>query len=211
MQDFKETIEKLKDILSKEKEGRILDKDVAIALGVPVDTFKKQKSNNHTPYLQVMQFLAKRKISINYFFFNQTPESIIESTSQYVLLKYNSLKGSAGGGAFNYTIENRSIILDIQLVSYLHTNPKYTQIMQTLGDSMYPFLQDSSLIFIDTSATNYNQKDVFVIDTKEGLFIKKIKYVNKKYYLTSINKEYLDIEVEEFKIIGKVTGVLNKI
>ena len=74
MRDFKEIIEKLKDILSKELGNVIIkDKDIAKALDIDYNVFRKNKQYNKITYFQIMQFLAKRNISINYFFFNQLP------------------------------------------------------------------------------------------------------------------------------------------
>lgn len=76
---------------------------------------------------------------------------------------------------------------------------------------MYPTIFENSLLFVDTSNITLNQKDIFIIETIDGLFIKKIKLIDSKFFLSSINQEYQDMEVQEFKIIGKVAGILSKI
>ncbi len=210
MQNFKEIIEKLKDILSTDGVIKTTDKYLAKELNITYDAFRKQKQHNNIPYWEIMQFLAKRNISINYFFFSQTPQSLIEPTDRYVILKYSSLKASTGAGTFNYSIEDKDIVLDIELLRYLDTSINHTKIFSNIGDSMYPYIKDKSNIFVDTSNTIYNKKNIYLIQTQEGLFIKEIKQVNGKYYMCSKNKDYQDIELEEFKILGKVTGVLNR-
>lgn len=94
-------MDKLKDILSQELgDKKIFDKDIAKALGIKYDNFRKQKTRGTIPYPEIMSFLAKRNISINWFFFNQLPESLIEDTSNYIILKYQrTVNASAGGGA----------------------------------------------------------------------------------------------------------------
>lgn len=213
MLSYKEIINKIRDILSKELPNKnILDKDIAEALDIEYNRFRQQKYRDiHIPYLQIMQFLAKRKISINYFFFNQLPESLIDSTSQYIILKYNKINASAGVGTFNYHFNLENLIIDKNIIEYLNVNYKYTQIYQSFGDSMYPTIFENSLLFVDTSNITLNQKDIFIIETIDGLFIKKIKLINSKFFLSSINQEYQDMEVQEFKIIGKVAGVLSRI
>jgi hypothetical protein len=64
MYNYNEIIDKLKDIIS-EKLG-----------------------NNKIPHYEIMSFLTKRNISINLFFFKQLPESLLETTSNYIILKY---------------------------------------------------------------------------------------------------------------------------
>ena len=92
MQNYNEIIEKIKDILSQELGNKkVLDKDIAIALDINYDNFRKQKTRNSILYFEIMSFLAIRNISINWFFFNQLPESLIENTSNYIILKYQKI------------------------------------------------------------------------------------------------------------------------
>ncbi len=53
-------------------------------------------------------------------------------------------------------------------------------------------------------------QNFYLVETQEGLFIKQIKQANNIYYMCSKNPDYQDIELEEFKILGKVTGALNR-
>lgn len=210
MQNFKEIIEKLKDILSTDGAIKLTDKQLAKELNISYDAYRKQKQRNNIPHWEIMQFLAKRNISINYFFFNQSPESLIESTNRYVLLKYSNLNASTGAGTFNYIIEEQDLIIDKHIINYLNTSPKHTKIIQALGDSMYPQVEDKALVFVDTSNTTIKKKNIYLIQTVDSLFIKRIKKIQDTYYMCSVNQEYQDVELEEFKVLGRVTGVLNK-
>lgn len=81
-------LNRLKDILSEELGNKkVFDKDIAKALDINYDVFRKQKERGTIPYHKIMSFLAKRRICINWFFFNQKPESLIERTSKYILAK----------------------------------------------------------------------------------------------------------------------------
>lgn len=163
MLQFNNIIDKLKNILS-EKLGnkRIYDKDVAAALEINYPTFRKQKQNNKIPYYEIMSFLAKRNISINRFFFNQLPESLIEPTSNYIILKYQkSVIASAGGGAINHEIDPQPLILDKQLLDYINSSYKYTDIVQVFGESMEPDIKEGSLIFVDKSQIDIKQNYIY--------------------------------------------------
>lgn len=53
MQNYNEILEKIKDILSKELDDKkVLDKDIAIALEINYDNFRKQKARGSIPYLK---------------------------------------------------------------------------------------------------------------------------------------------------------------
>ncbi len=213
MKSFKDIVEKLKDVLSKELGNiSIKDKDVAIALDINYDIFRKNKQYDKIPYFPIMQFLAKRNLSINYFFFNQLPESLIEPTSQYIILKYHSnIISSAGTGTLNYQLQHEPIIVDISILEYINSNYKYTEIIKSQGDSMLPLIQENSLIFVDTLDKNINSKNIYVVNVKGELFIKKIVFKDGLYLLRSLNQSYRDIKVKDFNVIGKVKGVLNRV
>jgi repressor LexA len=214
MLKFNEIIEKLKDILSQELGNKkVLDKDIAKALEIDHNRFRKQKSRKGSiPYPEIMVFLAKRKISINWFFFNQLPETLIEATSNYIVLKYQkSIIGSAGGGALNYEIDSTPLILDKQLLDYINSSYKYTEVLQVFGESMEPDIKDGSLVFVDKSQVNVNHKSIYVINTADGIFIKRITFKTDSYYMVSNNQQYPDIKLDEFEVIGEVKGVFIKL
>ncbi len=146
----------------------------------------------------MMSFLAKRNISINWFFFNQLPESLIESTSNYIILKYQkSVISSAGGGAINYDIKTEPLIIDKQLLDYINSSYKYTEVIKTFGESMEPDIKDGSLIFLDKSKKEIDSINIY----------------NDKVYLKSQNQAYNDIwfKIDEVDIVGRVCGVLFKL
>ena len=213
MQNYNEILEKIKDILSQELGNKkVLDKDIATALDINYDNFRKQKTRNSILYFEIMSFLAIRNISINWFFFNQLPESLIENTSNYIILKYQkNIIGSAGGGAINYELNTEPLIIDKQLLLHINSSYKYTEIIKVLGDSMNPLINDNSLIFVDTSIKEINDTYIYVLNINGEIYIKYVKKEKEYYYIKSINQGYEDIKVKELIVIGKVTGVFNSI
>ena len=213
MQNYNEILEKIKDILSQELGNKkIFYKDIATALDINYDNFRKQKARNSIPYYEIMSFLAIRNISINWFFFNQLPESLIENTSNYIILKYQkNIIGSVGAGAINYSIDTEPLIIDKELLDYINSSYKYTEIIKVFGDSMSPIIKDNSLIFIDTSIKDIKDKHIYVVNVNGEIFIKQIIIRKDYYHLKSINIDYEDIKVKDLVVIGKVTGVFNKI
>lgn len=210
MQNYNEILEKIKDILSQELGNKkIFDKDIAIVLGISYDNFRKQKARSSIPYYEIMSFLAKRNISINWFFFNQLPESLIENTSNYIILKYQkNIIGSAGGGAINYEINTEPLIIDKQLLDHINSSYKYTEIIKVFGESMEPDIKDGSLVFMDKSKKEIDNKSIYLVNTKDGVFIKRLILKDNEYYMQSINAIYNDMKIEEFDIIGRIKGIL---
>jgi repressor LexA len=210
MINFSEILEKIKDILSQELGNkRVLDKDISSVLEINYDNFRKQKARGSIPYYEIMSFLAKKNISINWFFFNQLPESLIENTSNYIILKYQkNIIGSAGGGAINYEINTEPLIIDKQLLDHINSSYKYTEIIKVFGESMEPDIKDGSLVFVDKSKKEIDNKSIYLVNTKDGVFIKRLILKDNEYYMQSINAIYNDMKIEEFDIIGRIKGIL---
>ena len=210
---FHKIIEKLKDILSNEIDSRnVLDQDVADALNIDRVIFRKQKSRNTTPYYEIMQFLAKRKISINWFFFGQLPESLVASTSNYVLLKYNNSTFKAGSPEDSIEPKYSYIILDNLFVKYLNIDHKTTELIIVTGDSMEPTIKDNTMVFIDKKIED-DVNGIYAFETPQGLFVKRLELYDGIYKVISDNDEYKAQYSlgKDFTIIGKVTGQLGRV
>lgn len=213
MNNYAETLERLKNILSLEYGNKkLFNKDIAHALEIRYDNFRKQKARGTIPYAEIMRFLAQRNISINWFFFNQLPESLIEPTSNHIILKYQkNIHASSGAGAINYHLDTTSLVIDKELLDHIDTNYNYTEIIKNTGDSNEPDIPDNSLVFIDKNDTYIKSNSIYLINTHDGLYIKRIHINKDKYYMKSINSIYNDIELIEYEVIGRVKGVLIKI
>jgi len=109
MLDFVEIIERIKDIISTKKiGGKVYDKDVAAELGIAQASFATMKKRGSIPYKEIMEFCARKKISINWLFFDQPVEMLIEETNKYFQVRYFAeLRASAGGGADVFDAETR--------------------------------------------------------------------------------------------------------
>ncbi|PLY08882.1 MAG: LexA family transcriptional repressor [Arcobacter sp.] len=213
MENYNEIIDKLKNIVSEELgDKKVFDKDVAEALGINYPTFRKQKQNNKIPYYEIMSFLAKRNISINWFFFNQLPESLIEPTSNYIILKYQKgVLASTGAGAINHNLNTTNLIIDQQLLDHIEANYTYTEVIKNIGDSMEPDIPNDSLIFIDKNDKTIIDKKIYLINSREGLYIKRILIKDKEYYMNSTNLLYANIKLSDEEIVGRVKGMLIKL
>lgn len=198
-------------LLSKELGKRATYKDVAFALDIPYNRFRQKIHKNSIPYKELLVFCFRKKISINYLFFNQLPESLIEETTNIITLKYNKdILGSLGDGLKNYEFEAGEIAIDKHLLDFIQGDYKNTELIQGYGDSMEPLITDNSLIFIDTSKKDILNNRIYAILIDEELYIKHITKDKGKIVLKSFNKSYKDITTEEYIVVGKVVGVLSR-
>ena len=63
-------VERIKDVLSKEyPESRVLDKNVAHALGITPGALAVKKSRNLLPYDELTMFCITNRVNTNWLFF----------------------------------------------------------------------------------------------------------------------------------------------
>lgn len=216
--DLKTILPKMKDILSKELGDRkVFDKDVADALGINHLTFATMKNRGRIPYEEVLNFCAKRKISINWLFYDQATRSLEAETEKYANVRYfGDIYASAGGGAFNYDAESDTLMLDQQMVERLGGERELKNIdsINVLGDSMEPTFRDGDIIFINRRQDDIRKGGVFVVTTPIGLFVKRLSLRSDGTLdLISDNPHYgvESVPMENVEVIGKVVGSMRGI
>ncbi len=212
MINFNIVIEKIKDIISTKKiGGKVFDKDVANELGIPQPTFATMKKRGAIPYEEIMEFCARKKISINWLFFDQSAEMLLEETNKFFQVRYFAdLRASAGGGAEVFDENYEMITLDSTIMQNMvgFGNTKLEAI-HVDGESMEPTLHDGSIVFIDRNQTDIAKDGIFIAATTAGLFIKRIRQrADGMVELISDNKTYSPevLAPDEVSIVGKVVG-----
>jgi DNA-binding Xre family transcriptional regulator len=211
--DFTGVMEKIRVHLSDKYNKKIYDKDIALYLGISKEHFSRLKKGNKIPLESIISFCAKENIVINYILFGQIPDSLEKATDNLITVKYfKNINSSAGGGAFNYEEDFESLILDDDVVKLLggKNSIKNIEAINVVGDSMEPILKDKSIIFIDRSKTQFSNNEIYVVNTNQGVLVKRITI--KKYNfidLVSENNQYPNERVfyNDVSIIGKVIGV----
>lgn len=223
MNNFNEIIEKIKDIVSTESpNGKVFDKDVAAELGISQATFATMKKRGAVPYKELMEFCARRKISINWMFFDQSAGMLVEETEKFFKIKYfSSVRASAGGGAVGFGEEYETVAIDKLLVKSFYKNISNEELMQKNleainvdGESMEPTLKNGSIVFVDRDQNEISKDGIFVVSTPGGLFIKRLnRKVDGTIELISDNQLYSPevMSYQEVTVIGKVVGEVERL
>ena len=214
MFNSEDVLARMKEIISEETgKKKVFDKDVAEALGVKQLTFATIKRRGKLPINEVLDFCAKRRISINWLLYNQATRSLEEKTDRCVNIRYfGNIYASAGGGAFNYNENTDMMTIDEHMVNMLGgmSEIKNIDAINVLGDSMEPTLYDGDIIFINRKMKDISKNGIFVISTEVGVFVKRlIMKSDGSIDLISDNKMYGTETVysENIEIIGKVVGI----
>jgi phage repressor protein C with HTH and peptisase S24 domain len=213
MMNLGEIIEKLKDVISETKVvGKVFDKDVATALNIPQATFATMKKRNSIPYEEILEFCALKKISVNWLFFDQAVDMLKAETEKFFQIRYFSdIRASAGGGAYGFDEqEYETISIDEKLMhNMVGMGNTELEAIHVDGESMEPTLQDGSIVFVDRTQTNISKNGIFIAQTLNGLYIKRIQQrADGMVELISDNTVYPPqaIHPDEVTIVGKVVG-----
>lgn len=212
--DFNEVMDRVSLVIEKKLGMKPKDNVIAKYLDISPTNYANLKNRNSIPYKEIIYFSANNKVSTNWIFLNQQCSSLVEEEEKYYSLKViDRINASCGGGAFEEdNIEFSYIKLNKETLEKLgYSNSNGLEAIKVVGDSMYPTLKDKELILIDRNKNKYNSNSIFLVNTTNGLFVKRLKIHGDKIDLISDNKDYaiLTLCVDEVTILGKVLCVLN--
>ncbi len=206
-------VEEIKSIISSDFIGKkIFDKDVADILGISQMNFATMKKRNKIPYLELLDFCATKSISINWMLYGQSPESLVEATNKFFMIKYfNDVSASAGGGSDNTCEESEQLEIPEQFVFMLggEKELKHIEAVNVSGDSMEPTFSYNDIVFINRTKTDLQRGGIFTIRTESGLFIKRVqKRIDGKLDIISDNQVYTKQTLDpcEIEVIGRVVS-----
>lgn len=213
MKQFGDIVEELKDIVSEEFPGKkVFDKDIAGLLGISQMNFATMKKRDKIPFNELLDFCAKRSIAINWLLYGQSPESLVEPTNRFYMVRYfTEVSASAGGGAYNDDENYEPLMLGESFVASLGGERElhHIEAINVSGDSMEPTFSYGDIVFVNRSKTDIGRGGIFTINTEHGLFIKRVqKRIDGKLDIISDNKDYpkQTASPEEVDVIGRVVG-----
>ncbi|EQB34455.1 phage repressor protein [Sulfurimonas hongkongensis] len=213
MKNFLDIVEEIKSIISAEVGSKkIFDKDVADVLGVSQMNFATMKKRNKVPFGELMDFCAVRKISINWMLYGQSPESLVEATNKFYMVRYLSeVNASAGGGADIQCEDIEELEIPESFVAILggESELKNIEALNVTGDSMEPTFSYNDIVFINRAKTDLQRGGIFTIRTEAGLFIKRVqKRIDGKIDIISDNPVYSTqtLNPNEIEVLGRVVS-----
>jgi len=211
MNKFVEIVEEIKNIISVDFNGKkVFDKDVADVLGISQMNFATMKKRDKIPFTELLDFCAIKSISINWLLYGQSPESLIEATNKFYMIKYfNDVNASAGGGGEVDDENIEDLKIPDQFITILggENQLKNIEAINVTGDSMEPTFSYNDIIFINRAKTDLHSGGIFTIRTEAGLFIKRIeKRMDGQIDIISDNPVYSTqtLNMNEIEVIGRV-------
>jgi len=213
MNSFTNIVEEIKSIVSPDfSPKKIFDKDVAEVLGISQMNFATMKKRDKIPFAELLDFCARKSISINWLLYGQSPESLVEATNKFYMVKYfNDVNASAGGGSDTECEELEELEIPEQFVFMLggERELKNIEAINVSGDSMEPTFSYNDIVFINRTKTDLDRGGIFTIRTEAGLFIKRVqKRIDGKIDIISDNQVYSTqtLSPNEIEVLGRVVS-----
>jgi len=213
MNSFTNIVEEIKSIISNEFGSRkVFDKDVADTLGISRMNFATMKKRDKIPFTELLDFCAQKTISINWLLYGQSPESLVEATNKFYMVKYfNDVNASAGGGSDEQYEEIEELEIPEQFLFMLggERELKNIEAINVSGDSMEPTFSYNDIVFINRTKKDLNRGGIFTIKTEAGLFIKRVQTrIDGKIDIISDNSVYSTqtLQANEIEVIGRVVS-----
>ena len=214
MNSFANIVEEIKSIVSPDfSPKKVFDKDIADILGISQMNFATMKKRDKMPFTELLDFCAQKAISINWLLYGQSPESLVEATNRFYMVKYFSdSHASAGGGGFDDSIEE---VEELEIPEHFmfmlggEREMKNIEAINVSGDSMEPTFSYNDIVFINRSKTDLNRGGIFTIRTDAGLFIKRIQTrIDGKIDIISDNSVYSTqtFDPREVEVLGRVVS-----
>lgn len=215
--EFKDVMERVSQVVEKNLGMKPTDSIIAKYLGISPTNFANMKKRNRIPFEEINYFSAKHNVTANWILFNQHCERILPHEEKFYCLKViDRINASCGGGAIDdEAILTRTIKVDKKQLEELgFSSAKNLEAIKVVGDSMLPTLKESDLVLVNRNSNKYNNRDAFLVNTTDGLFIKRLQIDSEKskIELISDNELYSNstFNVDEVTIMGKVVGVLEQ-
>jgi phage repressor protein C with HTH and peptisase S24 domain len=212
MNSFSDIVEEIKSVVSPEfTPKKVFDKDVAEVLGISQMNFATMKKRNKIPFAELLDFCAKRSISINWMLYGQSPESLVEATNNHMIKYFSDINVSAGGGAEGEFESIEEIEVPEQFIFMLggERELKNIEAINVSGDSMEPTFSYNDIAFINRTKKDLDRGGIFTIRTEAGLFIKRVqKRMDGMLDIISDNSVY-PVQVlnpNELEVIGRVVS-----
>jgi phage repressor protein C with HTH and peptisase S24 domain len=213
MNSFTNIVEEIKSIISNEFGSRkVFDKDVADTLGISRMNFATMKKRDKIPFTELLDFCAQKTISINWLLYGQSPESLVEATNKFYMVRYfNDVNASAGGGTDEQNEEMQELEIPEQFLFMLggERELKNIEAINVSGDSMEPTFSYNDIVFINRAKKDLNRGGIFTIKTEAGLFIKRVQTrIDGKIDIISDNSVYSTqtLQANEIEVIGRVVS-----
>ena len=215
MQNIKEVISRIKEVLGVEKQ-----KEIAEKLGVSPSAIDNWHRRKKIPEKSLLKISQMTDTTIDWLLTGKGRKELIKSHEALMLLDEEKyfysfdilrLNASAGHGIEHFDIEVEDEPEKIKISKNFFKTPLNQQVIKVIevqGDSMEPTIKDGSYILIDTTKTD-TIDGIYAILLDNEIFVKRLQFnIDKTISIISDNKNYKEQLYKPssdiyFKILGR--------
>ncbi len=122
----------------------------------------------------------------------------------------------AGGGSFEVSSEVQGLYAFRRDWLTRKGNPEQMVLMEVMGDSMEPTIQEGDVVLVDQSQQELYAGRIYALGVEDTVLVKRIEKHPHKLVLISSNPSYSPIylqgdEIENVRIIGRVIWLCREI
>ena len=196
--------------------------EMALAAGIPLDTYKKYEGDSRTPGGDALAGLGLMGIDLTWLLTNQGGDEMGSASHRvkelrpgYVYLPLYDVRAAAGHGKF---VESEQLVdvlafKEDWIRQELRARPDDLRLIYVEGDSMEPDLRAGDIVLLDHTDTLASREGVYVLRMDGALLVKslqrlpggivKVNSRNPSYEAFTV--KIADIEEPNgFAIIGRV-------
>ncbi len=175
-------------------------------------TYNNYETGDRLPPISFIERLSlKYNINLNWLILG-TGHMFMEEYGNddcYIIPIRGDVNASMGNGIEVYTEEETGKYpISKHLVNTLMVNPKTSEIIFAIGNSMEPTIYGGDSLLVDRSKTQIYDGRIYCVRYDNQLYAKRLQKISKdKIKMISDNKEYDPIIIDEtidFKVIGEI-------
>lgn len=179
---------------------------------VPLRTLASYLAGESDPKLSFLEVVAAKENLALADFFTDSAENRIAASPEMVSIPMRGVRAAAGPGAEN---GDEPVVGHMQfpeaMVRSWGCNPHTAEAVQSLGDSMFPTIDDGAWVIIDRSKRDLVEGKVFAFRTPDGLRLKRFQtMISGAPMLVSDNRDLYAPEVltpgdlQQLRVAGRV-------
>ncbi len=198
-------------------EGDLTQAGLARMLGITRNAVLQwEKDKNHPSGKNLRGLASMFDREIEWITHGKKPRRA-DTDGDFAMVDHYDMAASAGSGRL--VVEERvkgQLAFRREWLRTIGVSPDRAALIQVVGDSMAPTINDGDTILIDTDDTSVRGENIYVGGHDNDLFVKHVKRLMGGLLLSSVNRAYPDItfsaeEAEGVQIIGRARWVGHQI
>ena len=200
---------------ARENLGVRSQSELAGLLGVHRSAVTQAKRKNTVPDLWLL------KLGRHFNLDPDRPESSVETAignirSAMTAVPRVKARLHAGGGSFETSPEIESFYAFSRAWLRRKGNPEQMVLMDVIGDSMSPVIEEGDTVLVDQSRTDIYSGGIYAVGIDDTVMVKRIEKHPQRLVLISANSSYAPVylqkeEVRRIRIIGRVVWICREL